>query len=153
PPAAASHRCSTPRARAQAKLRTSAVRSTRRTIRRRRATILFLSSSTTPSTSTRHSVPPGANCNACHGRRLACRPDSRMAIGPSCSSHTPSGGTGRPSRRVEPTKRSEEHTSELQSRENLVCRLLLEKKKKINRQNRAEKTKHRLRYEEYSKPR
>src|SRR5690606_41223217 len=29
--------------------------------------------------------------------------------------------------------RSEEHTSELQSRENLVCRLLLEKKKKNNR--------------------
>src|SRR5690606_34402552 len=29
--------------------------------------------------------------------------------------------------------RSEEHTSELQSRENLVCRLLLEKKKKIER--------------------
>src|SRR5690606_41470439 len=29
-------------------------------------------------------------------------------------------------------RRSEEHTSELQSRENLVCRLLLEKKKKIN---------------------
>src|SRR5690606_40312360 len=28
-------------------------------------------------------------------------------------------------------KRSEEHTSELQSRENLVCRLLLEKKKRI----------------------
>src|SRR6266511_2863626 len=27
--------------------------------------------------------------------------------------------------------RSEEHTSELQSRENLVCRLLLEKKKRI----------------------
>ena len=27
--------------------------------------------------------------------------------------------------------RSEEHTSELQSRRNLVCRLLLEKKKKI----------------------
>src|SRR5436309_5027471 len=32
-----------------------------------------------------------------------------------------------------PAARSEEHTSELQSRENLVCRLLLEKKKK-NRQ-------------------
>src|SRR5690606_14265514 len=31
-------------------------------------------------------------------------------------------------------KRSEEHTSELQSRENLVCRLLLEKKKKKNNQ-------------------
>src|SRR5690606_41279958 len=31
------------------------------------------------------------------------------------------------------TYRSEEHTSELQSRENLVCRLLLEKKKKKKR--------------------
>src|SRR6266511_6326519 len=30
-----------------------------------------------------------------------------------------------------PFARSEEHTSELPSRENLVCRLLLEKKKKI----------------------
>src|SRR2546422_6916292 len=30
-----------------------------------------------------------------------------------------------------PNKRSEEHTSELQSRLHLVCRLLLEKKKKI----------------------
>src|SRR5690606_42079428 len=30
------------------------------------------------------------------------------------------------------TLRSEEHTSELQSRENLVCRLLLEKKKNIS---------------------
>src|SRR5688572_31968425 len=29
--------------------------------------------------------------------------------------------------------RSEEHTSELQSQSNLVCRLLLEKKKKINK--------------------
>src|SRR5690242_21173471 len=31
--------------------------------------------------------------------------------------------------------RSEEHTSELQSHVNLVCRLLLEKKKKKNKQN------------------
>src|SRR2546430_3912269 len=30
-------------------------------------------------------------------------------------------------------KRSEEHTSELQSQSNLVCRLLLEKKKKIHK--------------------
>src|SRR5688572_31801627 len=30
------------------------------------------------------------------------------------------------------TSRSEEHTSELQSQSNLVCRLLLEKKKKLN---------------------
>src|SRR2546430_9136121 len=32
-------------------------------------------------------------------------------------------------------KRSEEHTSELQSQSNLVCRLLLEKKKNIDRIN------------------
>src|SRR2546430_9225149 len=31
--------------------------------------------------------------------------------------------------------RSEEHTSELQSQSNLVCRLLLEKKKETNRHN------------------
>src|SRR5436309_14111554 len=36
------------------------------------------------------------------------------------------------SSRKQRIKRSEEHTSELQSRENLVCRLLLEKKKKKN---------------------
>src|SRR2546430_12502479 len=33
-----------------------------------------------------------------------------------------------------PLQRSEEHTSELQSQSNLVCRLLLEKKKKASRQ-------------------
>src|SRR5205085_4256420 len=39
--------------------------------------------------------------------------------------------------------RSEEHTSELQSQSNLVCRLLLEKKKKKNYEAHAKnKTKH-----------
>src|SRR5438034_4313921 len=33
-------------------------------------------------------------------------------------------------------RRSEEHTSELQSHSDLVCRLLLEKKKKIEKNNR-----------------
>src|SRR5260364_466553 len=33
------------------------------------------------------------------------------------------------------TARSEEHTSELQSPDNLVCRLLLEKKKKLSREH------------------
>src|SRR2546422_7634659 len=33
---------------------------------------------------------------------------------------------------IQPIERSEEHTSELQSRLHLVCRLLLEKKKKKN---------------------
>src|SRR5690606_41530953 len=36
-------------------------------------------------------------------------------------------------------QRSEEHTSELQSRENLVCRLLLEKKKRKIKKDRATK--------------
>src|SRR2546427_11667681 len=38
--------------------------------------------------------------------------------------------------RVELGSRSEEHTSELQSQSNLVCRLLLEKKKKQNTKDR-----------------
>src|SRR5699024_11530312 len=43
-------------------------------------------------------------------------------------------GTGWTCRRLDPRRqvRSEEHTSELQSRFDLVCRLLLEKKKKSN---------------------
>src|SRR3712207_8008846 len=39
---------------------------------------------------------------------------------------------GRPGKGNDKGKRSEEHTSELQSRQYLVCRLLLEKKKKKN---------------------
>src|SRR2546421_6557333 len=39
------------------------------------------------------------------------------------------------SRRRPGGRRSEEHTSELQSRSDLVCRLLLEKKKKKNRRS------------------
>src|SRR3712207_8935057 len=44
---------------------------------------------------------------------------------------TPSGETApSPKERTPGVSRSEEHTSELQSRQYLVCRLLLEKKKK-----------------------
>src|SRR5256885_7817748 len=42
-------------------------------------------------------------------------------------------GTGLQVRDVDASERSEEHTSELQSPCNLVCRLLLEKKKKSRR--------------------
>src|SRR2546421_7258535 len=42
----------------------------------------------------------------------------------------------------EQQRRSEEHTSELQSRSDLVCRLLLEKKKKINVKNTIYETAH-----------
>src|SRR5438132_6392834 len=41
----------------------------------------------------------------------------------------PSKVTGRHAGRIGPQRRSEEHTSELQSHSDLVCRLLLEKKK------------------------
>src|SRR2546430_10277549 len=45
-----------------------------------------------------------------------------------------------PRTQAERAKRSEEHTSELQSQSNLVCRLLLEKKKKINRKSPTART-------------
>src|SRR3712207_8426121 len=48
---------------------------------------------------------------------------------PAAASRRPAGGRGRPVPGWTP--RSEEHTSELQSRQYLVCRLLLEKKKTI----------------------
>src|SRR2546427_1031288 len=61
------------------------------------------------------------------------------ALGPPCSEHDPSSCScallvGRRVRRR--ADRSEEHTSELQSQSNLVCRLLLEKKKKNETQHR-----------------
>src|SRR3989442_11558393 len=48
-----------------------------------------------------------------------------------------SSNTGTFFRTRTPSSRSEEHTSELQSRPHLVCRLLLEKKKKNNEQPRT----------------
>src|SRR6266513_6466196 len=54
-----------------------------------------------------------------------------------CSTTAPCrSGTSSP-----PTIRSEEHTSELQSRFDLVCRLLLEKKKKTKKQDDKKKKK------------
>src|SRR5690606_41458087 len=54
-------------------------------------------------------------------RGRATRPDLKLGI---CGEHG-----GDPASIAFCEERSEEHTSELQSRENLVCRLLLEKKK------------------------
>src|SRR2546421_4747763 len=47
----------------------------------------------------------------------------------------------RPSAKRPQSPRSEEHTSELQSRSDLVCRLLLEKKKKKKNNKRSETSK------------
>src|SRR5436309_15778609 len=54
--------------------------------------------------------------------RAARAPDHVHVLGDQDADQEASGTSTR--------RRSEEHTSELQSRENLVCRLLLEKKKK-----------------------
>src|SRR5690606_40712309 len=54
-----------------------------------------------------------------------------------CTRHAADGTERRRLRQPRNSGRSEEHTSELQSRENLVCRLLLEKKKKKNRWSRV----------------
>src|SRR2546427_6493834 len=61
------------------------------------------------------------------GRRDRARGELYFAIerGPGIARQRPPGGERRA-----PRVRSEEHTSELQSQSNLVCRLLLEKKKK-----------------------
>src|SRR5690606_41945703 len=63
-------------------------------------------------------------CSSCPtlGRR-------RAALPPATQSTTARSALGCGTRQRSRT-RSEEHTSELQSRENLVCRLLLEKKKR-----------------------
>src|SRR5205807_9675412 len=60
-------------------------------------------------------------------------PPGRSRSQAACPTTAPSDGRSRPradsgSRRSSETSRSEEHTSELQSPCNLVCRLLLEKK-------------------------
>src|SRR5436309_7067242 len=91
-------------------------------------------------------------------RRGVEEPDGRDIV--SCSERWPSRGPGArasqkhdagprgpasamDSRSTRYSLRSEEHTSELQSRENLVCRLLLEKKKKhLNRLRQTENTHH-----------
>src|SRR5690606_41208713 len=78
-------------------------------------------------------VPPDSR------RPAATAPGTRRR-----TSHTPAaqipcpwppGRSRSPSPRSCPRPRSEEHTSELQSRENLVCRLLLEKKKMQEKAN------------------
>src|SRR3712207_8940195 len=68
--------------------------------------------------------PPRASHPSLHLGRGRCR--DRIRPHPRCGCESAAAGGGR-SRRC----RSEEHTSELQSRQYLVCRLLLEKKKYV----------------------
>src|SRR5690606_41162128 len=57
------------------------------------------------------------------------RSSDLSALAAGRSPNAPQGAIREVRRRSRVARRSEEHTSELQSRENLVCRLLLEKKK------------------------
>src|SRR2546425_7210880 len=57
-------------------------------------------------------------------------PERKLLQGPRWSSSTPGSSTAGPGSLQNARRRSEEHTSELQSLAYLVCRLLLEKKKK-----------------------
>src|SRR2546422_10757720 len=77
-----------------------------------------------PYTTLFRSLPPGAPLRH-HDRRAAPGEDEHR------SGEPPAGLFRREARQgVAARRRSEEHTSELQSRLHLVCRLLLEKKKK-----------------------
>src|SRR3712207_7170210 len=75
-----------------------------------------------------HRLPPPST--AAPGAAMSVAPSGRAVV---CSGGDGADGSGAPSRciamRSARCLRSEEHTSELQSRQYLVCRLLLEKKK------------------------
>src|SRR5687768_17918228 len=76
-----------------------------------------------PRPATRNGPEPGAR----YRRRMQKGRERELAAFLHCRSSGPV-----PGRRAKTCPRSEEHTSELQSRLHLVCRLLLEKKKQKN---------------------
>src|SRR5690349_22489426 len=75
--------------------------------------------------------------------------DRRLPQGPTMRFAADHVRPGR-SRRIHPRSRSEEHTSELQSRRDLVCRLLLEKKKKKKNITPTSKNKHKSRHDKHA---
>src|SRR2546426_7883294 len=78
----------------------------------------------------RASVPPWGERRSARGRRALPLPQRSLAptlLSPHAATAPSTGSLA--SRRTRRGLRSEEHTSELQSPCNLVCRLLLEKKK------------------------
>src|SRR5690606_41564035 len=98
-----------------------------------------------PTLSLHDALPISARCRASHPRpegplRSGHQEQSRPALQgrQGVARHRPTACASKPAKNRRPRShrapashhRSEEHTSELQSRENLVCRLLLEKKKK-----------------------
>src|SRR5690606_39482121 len=80
-------------------------------------------------------LPVGRDSVRCRGptapTRASCVPWRRWRGRRNASVRPTSTSVARSSSPNPIPRRSEEHTSELQSRENLVCRLLLEKKKQV----------------------
>src|SRR3712207_7471488 len=80
-------------------------------------------------------LPPGQDARPHHGQRAGGDDQAALALVRLArgGQQVPEvvAGPGGPGQAVVDLHRSEEHTSELQSRQYLVCRLLLEKKKKI----------------------
>src|SRR3712207_8775087 len=74
----------------------------------------------------RSAVTPGATGDSTRSRRNRSSADQRLPDAARPREHPPA---------AHRHLRSEEHTSELQSRQYLVCRLLLEKKKKLHKKN------------------
>src|SRR5690606_42113780 len=86
-------------------------------------TTLFRSSRRGGTLRTTHSVRAGKCRTTIRRRRCGASQAGRAPAG------LPNARASREPQGPASNRRSEEHTSELQSRENLVCRLLLEKKK------------------------
>src|SRR5438034_4370305 len=88
---------------------------------------------------------PAATCSRPRGERSArsvAGPAARSAPADRWRTVRPPAVDTRPPRRAAAPPRSEEHTSELQSHSDLVCRLLLEKKKqyKMHKKRRIQVT-------------
>src|SRR5947207_6742827 len=75
-------------------------------------------------------IPGCACCTRTHSKLGICHQRSRPSLPPLISLSPLGAQVTAETTPGCPTKRSEEHTSELQSHSDLVCRLLLEKKKK-----------------------
>src|SRR5205085_10587786 len=78
-------------------------------------------------------LPISPTWRTCSSLKSSCVASSHSSLAPTCDPKDPTTGTTA-------SARSEEHTSELQSQSNLVCRLLLEKKKKTQTRQHAQAT-------------
>src|SRR5947207_12591808 len=78
-----------------------------------------------------HSFPTRRSSDLRDGDCAPCRGCNRVSLGELHARVAPGSATVRRGL-LQSQERSEEHTSELQSHSDLVCRLLLEKKKKYN---------------------